>query len=82
MVIDNHNNQKAAGERPSQARVQLGNKLRKAREVARLTQQQVAKAAGINVSYYAEIERGEVNPSFDKLQDIGKILKIKSIEII
>jgi transcriptional regulator with XRE-family HTH domain len=82
MVIDNHNNQKAAGERPSQARVMLGNKLRKAREVARLTQQQVAKAAGINVSYYAEIERGEVNPSYDKLQDIGKILKIKSIEIL
>lgn len=59
----------------------LGNRLRKAREEARLTQAEVAKAAEINVSYYAEIERGEVNPSYVKLQSIMKVLKIKSLDI-
>ena len=61
--------------------IDLGNKLRKAREEARLTQAEVAKAADVNVSYYAEIERGEVNPSYVKLQAIMKVLKMKSLDI-
>ena len=61
--------------------VELGNRLRKAREDAGLTQAEVAKAANINVSYYAEIERGEVNPTYVKLQAIMKALKIKSLDI-
>ena len=63
-------------------RKELGEKLRKVREKARLTQQEVATAAELNVSYYAQIERGEVNPSFDKLQDIFTVLKMKSSDII
>lgn len=60
----------------------LGDKLRKARETARLTQAEVAKAADVNVNYYAQIERGEVNPSFEKLQSIMKVLKIRSLGIL
>jgi len=65
-----------------QSRVELGEKLRKAREKAGLKQSDVAEKAGINVSYYAQIERGEVNLSFDKLQSIIKVLKIKSLDIV
>lgn len=65
-----------------QLRKELGEKLRKAREKAGLTQQQLADQAGLNVSYYAEIERGEVNPSVDKLHDIAKVLKLKSFDIL
>jgi transcriptional regulator with XRE-family HTH domain len=65
-----------------QLRKELGEKIRKAREKAGLTQQQVADQASINVSYYAEIERGEVNPSVDKLHDIAKVLKLKSFDIL
>jgi len=61
--------------------IELGNKLRKAREDVRLTQAEVAKTAGINVSYYAEIERGEVNPTYVKLQAIMRALNIKSLDI-
>jgi len=64
------------------ARILLGDKLRKAREKAGFTQSQVAKVAEINVSYYAQIERGEVNLSVDKLQSIIKVLKIKSLDIV
>lgn len=63
-------------------RIELGDKLRKAREKAGLTQLEVADQAEINVSYYAQIERGEVNVSFDKLQSIIKVLKIKSLDIV
>jgi transcriptional regulator with XRE-family HTH domain len=65
-----------------QLRKELGEKIRKAREKAELTQQQVADQAVINVSYYAEIERGEVNPSVDKLRDIARVLKLKSFDIL
>jgi len=64
------------------ARILLGDKIRKAREKAGFTQSQVAKVAEINVSYYAQIERGEVNLSVDKLQSIIKVLKIKSLDIV
>ena len=59
----------------------LGEKSRNTREKARLTQAEVAEKADINVSYYAQIERGEVNLSIDKLQSIAKVLKIKSLEL-
>ncbi len=65
-----------------QLRKVLGTKIRKAREAAGLTQAEVAAKAGINVSYYAEIERGEVNPSVDKLHSILKVLKVKSFNIL
>ena len=63
-------------------RKKWGEKIRKAREKARLTQADVAEKADINVSYYAQIERGEVNLSIDKLQGIAKVLKIRSLEIV
>ena len=63
-------------------RKKLGDKVRKAREKARLTQAEVAEKAGINSSYYAQIERGEVNLSVDKLKSIAKVLKIKSLDIV
>jgi len=59
----------------------LGNQLREAREKARLTQAEVADKAGINVSYYAKIERGEINTSIEKLHSIAKVLKIKSLNV-
>ena len=61
---------------------QLGKKIKKARQKAELTQVQVAEKAGIHVNYYARIERGEENPSFDVIESIAKALKVKSSEIL
>ena len=58
--------------------VELGNKLRKAREQADLSQAELAKRSGISTNYYAEVERGEKKISFEKLQSILKVLNIKS----
>jgi len=65
----------------AKVRKELGEKLHKAREAAKLTQLEVAKAAGVHVNFYARMERGEENPSFEKLQSVMKVLNIKSLEL-
>lgn len=62
-----------------QSRIDLGEKLRKKREKAGLTQAEVAAKAEINVSYYAQIERGEVNLSYDILHSIAEVVNIKTL---
>ncbi|KKQ72374.1 MAG: Helix-turn-helix domain protein [Berkelbacteria bacterium GW2011_GWB1_38_5] len=58
----------------------LGGKLKRVREEAKLTQAEVAERAGIHVNYYARIERGEENPTYEKLESIKKALKIDSLD--
>ncbi len=55
----------------------LGNKFRSARKKANLTQEEVADRADMHVNYYARIERGEINTSYEKLHKIASVLKIK-----
>ncbi len=64
-----------------EARKKLGKQLRDARESSGLTQLEVAEKAGVHVNFYARVERGEENPSFDKLRCILKALKIKTLEL-
>lgn len=59
----------------------LGDKLRRARELVKLTQTEVARVTDISVNYYARIERGEVTPSLDCLKRIMEVLKIKTLNI-
>ncbi|MDE2588787.1 MAG: helix-turn-helix transcriptional regulator, partial [Patescibacteria group bacterium] len=47
----------------------------------KLTQSEVAEKAEITTTYYAMMERGEVNPSFDILHKMVKILKVKPSDI-
>ena len=70
-----------ASKNDEKARKGLGSRLRNAREKAGLTQADVAARADVNVNYYAQIERGEVNTSFEKLHGIMKALKIKSLDL-
>lgn len=56
----------------------LGKKLKAFREKAGLTQAEVAESTDISVNYYARIERGEENPTYEVLHQIRKALKIKS----
>jgi transcriptional regulator with XRE-family HTH domain len=58
-----------------------GETFRGAREKAGLTQVEVAAIAGIDVTYYARIERGLGNPSYEKIHSIMKALKIDSLDI-
>ena len=62
-------------------RKELGENIRTAREKAKLTQAEVAAMADIDVNYYARIERGLANPSYEKLHSIMKSLKMESLEV-
>lgn len=59
----------------------LGEKIRKAREDAKLTQLEVAKIAEVDVNYYARIERGLANPSYEKIYSIMTALNMDSLDI-
>lgn len=59
------------------SRKSFGDRLKKAREKLDLTQAEVAQKADMTVNYYAMIERGEVNPSFEKISSLAKVLKLK-----
>lgn len=47
-----------------------------------LTQLEVAQRAKISISHYAGIERGEENPTYEVLESIAKILKVKAKDIM
>lgn len=61
---------------------QIGLNIKKLREKAKKTQEELAQDADIHVSYLSRIERGVVNPSIEVLESIAKSLKIKSSEIL
>jgi len=63
------------------ARQQLGKRLKEAREKAKLTQAEVAEKTDMTVNYYAMIERGEVNLTFDKLRKLFKLLRLKPSDL-
>jgi transcriptional regulator with XRE-family HTH domain len=59
----------------------LSIKLKKARSEAKLTQKAVAEKAGVHINFYARLERGEVDVSWEKLEDILHALGLTSIDI-
>jgi transcriptional regulator with XRE-family HTH domain len=62
----------------SQNIAQFCKQIKEAREKLNLTQAEVANKAGnMTVNYYAMIERGEVNPSYEKIKSIARVLKMK-----
>lgn len=59
----------------------IGEKIMKARKQKKLEQVDVAAIAGVNRSYYGRIEKGEANPTIEKLYKIMKTLDLKSSDV-
>ncbi|MEK7498188.1 MAG: helix-turn-helix transcriptional regulator [Patescibacteria group bacterium] len=57
--------------------IELGNKIRKLRVKKGISQEGLADMANIERSYMGAIERGERNPSFDKLVSISNALEVQ-----
>jgi transcriptional regulator with XRE-family HTH domain len=57
-------------------------RLRKARHAKGLTQAEAAKKAGISENYYAQIERGERNPTTSVFLSVIKALGVPSKDIL
>lgn len=62
--------------------ITLGKNINHVRKEQKRNQEDVAFEAGIEPSYYARIERGEANPSLEKIYAIAKSLKINSGKIL
>lgn len=60
----------------------IGRKLREVREKQHLTQVEVAEKADISTNHYAQIERGEANPSIETFESIINALNTKSSKIL
>jgi transcriptional regulator with XRE-family HTH domain len=54
----------------------LGEKIRKFRENKEITQEEAAYRAGLDYSYYNQIEMGKRNPSVKALSKIAKVLGV------
>ncbi len=64
------------------SQIKFGKNIRIVRSKMGLTQKQVADKAKMHVNYYARIERGEENPSYEALEKIIKALEVKSSEVL
>ena len=59
----------------------VGWNIRKRREELGLTQEEAAHRAVVAVSFYGQVERGELNPSISKLADISEALDLPLIAL-
>ncbi len=66
-----------SGNTDNSAFSKYGIQFKEAREKLNLTQAEVAEKAGMTANYYAMIERGEMNPSFEKIKSLAQVLKLK-----
>ena len=60
----------------------IGSNIRKARQNKQLIQSEAAQKAGISETYYAQVERGEKNPSITVFLRIIEALGTSSKEIL
>jgi transcriptional regulator with XRE-family HTH domain len=64
------------------SRAALGTAVRDLRAQCGLSQEALADAAGLHVTYLSGIERGLRNPSLDKLNALAAALDISTLELI
>jgi transcriptional regulator with XRE-family HTH domain len=67
--------------RPSSPDRRLAHVLRDLRERGDLSQETIAHKAGLTVSAYARIERGEANPTWTTVTKIAKALDVSLAQL-
>jgi transcriptional regulator with XRE-family HTH domain len=67
--------------RPSSPDPRLACAIRDLREQAGLSQEAVAHSAGLTVSAYARIERGEANPTWTTVTQIARALDVSLADL-
>ena len=67
---------------PLQVSAEFGKAVRKLRLEQGLSQQQLADACGLDLSYIGQIERGLRNPTLGVMHGIAKVLKTKVSDLL
>ncbi|OTG63964.1 transcriptional regulator [Acinetobacter sp. ANC 4470] len=66
----------------SELTIQFGQLVRKHRKERNMSQEQLALLCNMDRSYLGRIERGEVNPTLEKIYEIAEALKISSNQLL
>ena len=61
---------------------QFGKAVRELRLKKGMTQQAIADACGLDISYVGQIERGQRNPTLGAMQGLASVLKVKLSDIL
>lgn len=67
---------------PSQVSRDFGKAVRELRLKRGMTQQRLADACGLDLSYVGQVERGRRNPTLGVIHGIAKVLKTKISELL
>lgn len=60
----------------------IGDNIKKFRELKNMTREQLASELGLSVSGYSKIERGEIDLTVSRVQEIAQILEVDVSQIL
>ena len=60
----------------------VGENVRRARERAKLTQEQLAERSGFSQQYISDLERGRRNPTIVSLYELATALGVDHVELV
>ena len=66
----------------SELNIQFGQLVRKYRKERNMSQEQLALLCNMDRSYLGRIERGEVNPTLEKLYELAKSLDVNVKDLL
>lgn len=66
----------------SELTIRFGQLVRKYRKEKNMSQEQLALLCNIDRSYLGRVERGEVNPTLEKIYELSNALSIKASELM
>ncbi|MGY8164730.1 helix-turn-helix domain-containing protein [Klebsiella pneumoniae] len=66
----------------SELTIQFGQLVRKYRKERNMSQEQLALLCNMDRSYLGRIERGEVNPTLEKIYEISDALNISASDLL
>jgi len=66
----------------SELTIQFGQLVRKYRKERNMSQEQLALLCNMDRSYLGRIERGEVNPTLEKLYELAKSLDVNVKDLL
>lgn len=66
----------------SELTIQFGQLVRKYRKERKMSQEQLALLCNMDRSYLGRIERGEVNPTLEKIYEVAKKLEISACDLL
>jgi len=69
-------------QKPDRYLIEVGRRVRLAREAQSMTQAELAQACGLHRTHVGEIERGETNPTVLALRQLASVLGVEPASLL